>query len=151
MSLQNQEKLSQEIENKYQIKSSIEENKTYQILLVEDNIFNQKVALIILKKMGYQVSIANDGLEAINALETNNYDIVLMDMQMPNLDGLEATQRIQSANSNVKNPQIPIIAMTANAMQGDRERCLQVGMNDYVSKPINIDDLQAVLKKTLTS
>lgn len=151
MSLQNQEKLSQEIENKYQIKSSIEENKTYQILLVEDNIFNQKVASIILKKMGYQVSIANDGLEAINALEINNYDVVLMDMQMPNLDGLEATQRIRSANSNVKNPQIPIIAMTANAMQGDRERCLQVGMNDYVSKPINIDDLQAVLKKTLAS
>jgi PAS domain S-box-containing protein len=151
ISLQNQEQISQEIEKKYQIKSSIEENKTYHILLVEDNIFNQKVASILLKKMGYQVSVANDGLEAIKSLKSYNYDIVLMDMQMPNLDGLEATRQIRAANSQVKNPLIPIVAMTANAMQGDRESCLQAGMNDYVSKPINVDDLQAVLKKTLAS
>lgn len=151
ISLQNQEKISQEIENKYQIKTSVDKNKIYQILLVEDNIFNQKVASILLKKMGYQVSIANDGLEAIKSLELNDYDVVLMDMQMPNLDGLEATRRIRTATSQVRNPLIPIVAMTANAMQGDRESCLEAGMDDYISKPINVDDLQAVLKKTLNT
>ncbi|MEY3218907.1 MAG: hypothetical protein RIT27_264 [Pseudomonadota bacterium] len=146
-SLQNQKNETQF----YQISAVSNDQKTYRILLVEDNIFNQKVATILLKKMGYVVEVANDGLEAINALETKDYDVVLMDMQMPNIDGLEATQRIRAKNSSVRNPQIPIIAMTANAMQGDKERCLQSGMNDYISKPINVDDLQAILRKTLAS
>jgi len=151
ISLQNQAQISEEIENKYRIQSMVDQHKTYQTLLVEDNIFNQKVASILLKKMGYKVTLANDGIEAINLLKSNTYDIVFMDMQMPNMDGLEATRRIRATDSPVKNPHVPIIAMTANAMQGDRERCLNVGMNDYVSKPINIEDLRAVLKKTLTS
>jgi len=147
-SLQNQTNVAQE----YQIPVlSNTDEKTYRILLVEDNIFNQKVATIVLKKMGYVVDVANDGLEAINTLETMDYDVVLMDMQMPNVDGLEATRRIRMQTSTAKNPQIPIIAMTANAMQSDKERCLQAGMNDFISKPINVDDLQAVLNKTLLS
>lgn len=149
ISLENQEKNTKENEKKYQIQPNINKDKIYYILLVEDNVLNQKVATILLKKMGYEVEIANDGLEAINLLKSKDYDIVFMDMQMPNLDGLEATQRIRATGSDVKNPHVPIIAMTANALQGDRERCLAVGMNDYISKPIHIDDLQRVLKKIL--
>ncbi len=149
ISLQNESTISEEIDKKYQIQSMVEHNRKYRILLVEDNIFNQKVASILLEKMGYEVIVANDGFEAINCLKSNDYDMVFMDMQMPNLDGLEATRRIRASDSPVRNPHLPIIAMTANAMQEDRECCLEAGMNDYISKPINVDDLQTVLKKTL--
>jgi len=119
------------------------------ILLAEDNITNQLVAVGILKKLGLRADAVANGLEAVKALETVPYDLVLMDVQMPELNGIEATLRIRDPNSAVRNHQIPIIAMTANAMQGDREKCLEAGMNDYVSKPISPPALAEVLDKWL--
>jgi CheY-like chemotaxis protein len=113
------------------------------ILLAEDNPTNQKLAVIILGRLGYRADLAANGLEAWQALERQPYDVVLMDMQMPELDGLEATRRIRQELPALRQPHI--IAMTANAMQGDREACLAAGMNDYVSKPIRIEELVAAL------
>ncbi len=116
------------------------------ILLVEDNITNQQVALGILKKLGLKVDAVADGAEAVKALELIPYDLVLMDVQMPVMDGMEATRVIRSPESSVINHDIPIIAMTAHAMQGDREKCLATGMNDYVSKPVSSDTLAKALE-----
>ena len=120
------------------------------ILLAEDNITNQQVALGILKKLGLHVAdaVAN-GREAVDALKTLPYDLVLMDVQMPVMDGLEASRRIRGTQSAVCNHAIPIIAMTANAMQGDRDKCLEAGMDDYVAKPIAPQDLAEALEKWL--
>ena len=107
------------------------------ILLAEDNITNQIVAKGILKKFGYYVDAVANGLEAVRSLEKIPYDLVLMDLQMPELDGLEATRMIRNKASKVIHPDIPVIAMTANAMAGDREKCLNAGMNDYISKPVD--------------
>jgi len=105
-----------------------------QILLVEDNAVNQKVVLAILSKRGFHVDIAANGLEALSALQKGKYDLVLMDVQMPYMDGIEATRKIRS---ELRLTELPIIAMTAHAMTGDRERCIEAGMNDYASKPVN--------------
>jgi len=120
------------------------------ILLAEDNITNQQVAIGILKKLGIKTSdaVAN-GAEALKALEIIPYDLVLMDVQMPEMDGLEATRKIRNPKSAVKNHSVPIIAMTAHAMQGDRELCLEAGMDDYVTKPVSPQTLTAVLEKWL--
>ena len=107
------------------------------ILLAEDNITNQIVAKGFLEKLGYHVDAVANGIEAIRSLEKIPYDMVLMDLQMPELDGLEATRMIRNTASKVINPDIPVVAMTANAMAGDREKCLNAGMNDYVSKPVD--------------
>jgi CheY-like chemotaxis protein len=114
------------------------------ILLAEDNLVNQKLALRLLAKMGYRADVAADGLEAIQALERQPYDVILMDVQMPEMDGLEATRRICERWPVGVRPRI--IAMTANAMQGDREICLAAGMDDYVSKPIRVNELIQVLE-----
>ena len=119
------------------------------ILLVEDNPTNQQVALAILEKMGLEVEVANHGVQALQALATQPYDLVLMDVQMPEMDGFEATQRIRQAGSAVLNRRIPIVAMTAHAMQGDRERCLAAGMNDYVYKPVSPQALARALDRWL--
>ena len=119
------------------------------ILLAEDNITNQQVALGILKKLGLRADAVANGAEAVKALETIPYDLVLMDVQMPEMDGLEATRQIRNPQSAVPNHQIPIIAMTAHAMQGDRERCLEAGMNDYVTKPVAPQALAEALEKWL--
>lgn len=119
------------------------------ILLVEDNIINQKVAMLMLRKLGMQVDITADGQEALNALETIPYDLVLMDMQMPVMDGYDATRHIRNPKSAVLNHTVPIIAMTANAMAGDREKCLAAGMDGYVSKPVDPLALATELKKLL--
>jgi PAS domain S-box-containing protein len=117
------------------------------ILLAEDNVVNQQVALGILAKLGFNADTAANGREAIQALKTVPYDIVLMDVQMPEMDGLEATRAIRSGKTGVLNPRIPIIAMTAHALKGDRERCLEAGMDDYVSKPIAPQALAEALEK----
>ena len=111
-----------------------------QILLAEDNPVNQKVALRMLKRLGYEADIANNGVEVLEALEKQSYDLILMDMQMPEMDGLEATRQVVAKYAEPIRPYI--IALTANAMHGDRERCIAAGMNDYVSKPIRVEDLQ---------
>ncbi|MFI4911797.1 MAG: ATP-binding protein [Sedimentisphaeraceae bacterium JB056] len=119
------------------------------ILIAEDNIINQKVAISILEKLGVNADIAQTGLEAITALEKNDYELVLMDVQMPVLDGLKATEKIRKSKDKIKNPNLPIIAMTANAMDGDRKECLSIGMNDYISKPVTPKSLAEILKKWL--
>ena len=110
--------------------------RNVRVLLAEDNATNQMVALKILEKLGYRADAVADGREAIRALEMVPYDIVFMDVQMPVMDGLEATSAIRSGRTKTPDPQIPIVALTAHAMGGDRERCLAAGMNDYVTKPI---------------
>jgi PAS domain S-box-containing protein len=115
------------------------------ILLAEDNAVNQKLALRLLQGMGYRADVAGNGLEAIQSLERQRYDVVLMDVQMPEMDGLEASREI---NRRWKSEQRPrIVAMTANAMQGDRELCVAAGMDDYIAKPIRIPELVGALSK----
>jgi PAS domain S-box-containing protein len=121
------------------------ENLPLRILLVEDNAVNQKLALRLLEQMGYRADLAGNGLEAIQAVGRQKYDVVLMDVQMPEMDGLEASRRICARWPRGERPHI--VAMTANAMQGDRERCLAAGMDDYVSKPIRVNELVTALGK----
>jgi len=111
------------------------------ILLAEDNLVNQKLALMVLKKGKATVTLANNGQEALEQLAQEDFDLVLMDLQMPVLDGLEATRQVRAGAAGVRNPQIPIIAMTANAYKEDRSRCLEAGMNDFISKPFKKNTL----------
>ena len=115
------------------------ERHPLRILLAEDNVVNQKLALRLLSQMGYRADLASNGIEAIECIERQRYDVVLMDVQMPEMDGLEASRRITAKWPARERPRI--IAMTANAMQGDREECLAAGMDDYVTKPIRVDQL----------
>jgi CheY-like chemotaxis protein/HPt (histidine-containing phosphotransfer) domain-containing protein len=115
------------------------------ILLAEDNTVNQKLALRLLSQMGYRADLASNGLEALQAVERQAYDVVLMDVQMPEMDGLEATRQIRRRAEAGKQPWI--IAMTANAMQGDRELCIAAGMDDYLSKPVRVGELVAALER----
>ena len=119
------------------------------VLLAEDSIINQQVALSILKKLGLRADAVADGAEAVKALETIPYDLVLMDVQMPEMDGLVATRVIRDPGSAVRNHHVPIVAMTAHAMQGDLEKCLDAGMDDYVTKPVFPQSLVEVLRKWL--
>ncbi len=129
--------------------------KSTKILLVEDNPVNQTVALGMLGKAGYQVKVANNGAEALEMYEREHFDLILMDMQMPVMDGLEATRAIRNkemrrswiAQDDWK--PVPIVAMTANAMSGDRERCIESGMNNYIAKPLRSDDLYALIRRVL--
>lgn len=115
------------------------------VLLAEDNPVNQKLAVILLKRSGYSVDVVENGVQAVAAATSGQYDVVLMDVQMPELDGLEATRRIRQQEAEGKH--IPIIAVTAHALQGDRERCLDAGMDDYISKPIQQEELMATLER----
>jgi len=119
------------------------------ILLAEDSITNQMVAQGILNKLGLRADIAANGKEAVEALRTIPYDLVLMDLQMPEMDGLEATRIVRGAGSATKNCTIPIIAMTAHAMPGDRKICLDAGMDDYIAKPVTAAALSALIEKWL--
>jgi PAS domain S-box-containing protein len=119
---------------------------TTNLLLAEDNIFNQKVTLLMLEKLGLSADVANDGKEAVEALRKKHYDLVLMDMHMPEMDGLEATRTIRNPDSGVLNPHVPIAAMTANATKADYEKCFDAGMNGYLSKPVNIDELFSLIQ-----
>ncbi len=123
--------------------------KNLRLLLVEDNAINQNVALGVLEAIGLHADIANDGVEAIHTLsgapELNGFDLILMDCQMPEMDGYEATRNIRSGKAGERNKALPIIAMTANAMMGDKEKCLAAGMSDYLTKPIEQGDLKEML------
>ena len=112
------------------------------ILLAEDNLVNQKLATRLLEQMGYRIDLASNGQEALESVARQKYDVVLMDVQMPEMDGLEASRRI---NAEFPDTRPRIVAMTANAMQGDRERCLAAGMDDYIAKPIRVENLVAAL------
>jgi CheY-like chemotaxis protein len=116
----------------------------FRILLVEDNTINQKVARLILTRLGYQADVANNGLEALQAIVDRSYDLILMDCLMPEMDGFEATRRIRSTGA-----EIPIIAMTANAFAEDRAACLAAGMTDYLSKPVRESELDKKLQHYL--
>ncbi|MDR1922533.1 MAG: response regulator [Candidatus Adiutrix sp.] len=117
------------------------------ILLAEDSPVNQMVARGILKKMGHHIDVVNNGLEALDALKRNRYDLVLMDCQMPEMDGYEATRVVRDPAGGVLDQGIPIIAMTAHAMTGDKDKCLAAGMNDYIPKPIKLDHLRETLSR----
>ena len=131
----------------YSLKESFRKVK---ILLAEDNKVNQKLAIKVLENLGHSVEIAQSGLEAIESLKKKPYDLVLMDLQMPEMGGLEATQTIRNPSSGVIDPNIPIIAMTAHAMEEDKQKCLDAGMNGYISKPFKRETLQAEIEKQIS-
>lgn len=114
------------------------------ILMAEDNPINQRVGKLILQRAGYQIDLVGDGNEALEAHRSDPYDLILMDCQMPTMDGFEASRQIRSLKQQ---PQPVIIAVTANALVGERERCLSAGMDDYLSKPFQAEQLVAVVKK----
>jgi len=116
------------------------------ILLAEDHITNQKLALYTLEKLGYRTDVAGNGLEVLSALDRQAYDVILMDMQMPEMDGLEATRLIRGRSDGFHQPRI--IAMTANVTKDDQQACLDAGMDDYLAKPIRIEELIAALNKS---
>jgi CheY-like chemotaxis protein len=122
-------------------------DQSVRILLAEDNAINQMVARLMLKHAGFNVDLAKDGSEAVEAHSSNPYDVILMDCQMPGMDGWEATSRIRQ----LKQPQPFIIAVTANALVGDRERCLAAGMDDYLAKPFTAERLVMIVRKSIDS
>jgi signal transduction histidine kinase/CheY-like chemotaxis protein len=128
-----------------EIDGRLSERMPLRILLAEDNAVNQLLATRLLQKMGYRADVAGNGLEVLEALKQLRYDVILMDVQMPEMDGLETTRRIRQQWTGEHSPRI--IAMTANAIQGDREKCIAAGMDDYVSKPIQIAILQTALER----
>ena len=117
------------------------------VLLAEDNQINQQVALKMLENFGYRAQTAETGKEVLALMEKRAFDLVLMDIQMPEMDGYEATQQIRAAACGQGNKDVPIIAMTANAMKGDEETCLRAGMNDYIAKPVDPEELRKKLDK----
>ena len=125
-------------------------NKPLSILVVEDNLLNQKVVCASLKKMGFIPDVAENGSVAIEKYISNHYDLIIMDIQMPVMDGLEATLKIREIeNSDINRKRIPIVALTANAMKEDREKCIAIGMDDYMSKPFKFNELSSILARIL--
>ena len=122
---------------------------SHRLLLVDDNRDNLALLRLFLENAQYGIDEAVNGNEAVERFAAATYSLVLMDLEMPLVDGYEATRRIRAADSTVRNPAIPIIAMTASAMQGDRERCLDCGMNDYLAKPVSFGALAEVLERWL--
>jgi len=123
-------------------------SRSLRILVAEDNVVNQKLAQRLLQKRGHTVRVANNGKEALDLLERESFDLVLMDVQMPQMGGFEATARIRAAEEGTGR-HMPIIALTAHAMTGDRERCLEAGMDAYVSKPIQEKELRLAIESVL--
>jgi CheY-like chemotaxis protein len=121
-------------------------SRVLRVLLAEDNLVNQKLIATVLHKQGHSVVVAENGDEAVAAVERQSFDVILMDVQMPQKDGLEATVAIREAE-RVSGAHVPIVALTAHAMKGDEEKCLQAGMDDYLTKPLNIASLRATLEK----
>jgi len=124
--------------------SDIIRNRNVKVLLAEDNPVNQRLAIRVLEKMGYNVTLAENGIQAVAATEKQNFDLVLMDVQMPEMGGFEATARIREQGKS-----LPILAMTAHAIQGYREKCLRAGMDGYISKPIHVETLRKTLEEVL--
>ena len=118
------------------------------ILLVEDNLLNQRIVTFSLKKFNHEVTIANNGLEAVQIFRTNKFDVILMDIMMPVMDGLEATIQIrEDEKNNNSDSRTPIIALTANTMDNDRDTCISYGMDDFMSKPFDIEKLNVIFSE----
>jgi CheY-like chemotaxis protein len=132
-----------------EVVGKLAERVPLRILVAEDNRINQKVALKLLERIGYRADVAANGVEALHALERQAYDVVLMDVQMPEMDGLAATRAIRERWPGAAGPRV--VAMTANAMRDDREACLAAGMDDFVSKPVVLAQLAAVLERCGTT
>jgi CheY-like chemotaxis protein len=116
------------------------------ILLVEDNPVNQKLAQRAIEKMGHSITLAGNGVRAVEACTSGRFDLILMDLQMPEMDGIEATARIREAEQGTGR-HTPIIAMTAHAMHGDRDQCIRAGMDDYISKPVDLHALARMIER----
>lgn len=129
---------------------SPEERSKFKILMVEDNAVNQRIGSALLRRAGYSCEIANHGKEALSLLDRISFDLVLMDCQMPVLDGYEATRRWRASEQSTNRPRLPVIAMTANAMAGDREKCLDAGMDDYLPKPVVSKDMYVMIDSWLS-
>jgi CheY-like chemotaxis protein len=125
-------------------------SRRFRILLAEDNLVNQRLAVRMLEKMGHQVVVAQTGQEALHSLRSEKFDLVLMDVQMPEMDGFAATREIRRREQGGQE-HVSVIAMTAHAMKGDRESCLEAGMDDYLAKPINREELQQVIERAMKS
>jgi len=122
--------------------------ESLKILLVEDNILNQRVVTFSLKKYNHEVTIANNGLEAVELFRDHKFDVILMDLMMPVMDGLEATVKIREEEEmNNSDKRIPIIAITANTMDNDRDKCISYGMDDFMSKPFDIEKLHDIFSE----
>jgi CheY-like chemotaxis protein len=127
---------------------SLSPHRRLRVLLVEDNLVNQKVASRLLEKQGHSVQVAENGREALEAIDEGEFDLVLMDVQMPEMDGFATTAAIRQREAS-SGRRLPIVALTANAMQGDRERCLGAGMDGYVAKPVEIEVLLREMAEVL--
>ena len=136
---------SRPLVTRHSLKEAREQNRL-RVLVADDNETNQMVAVQILRRLGYHAEVAGNGSEALEAFRTLPFDLILMDCQMPQMDGYEATRAIRESERG-SDRRIPIIAATANAMRGDREKCLAAGMDDYLTKPVKLDDLKAVLER----
>jgi CheY-like chemotaxis protein len=134
-----------EVVNQPTLSAAFAKKYPLKILLADDNMTNQKLAVRILNKLGYEPEIATNGVEVLEKVSQQTYEVILMDVQMPEMDGLEATRRLRLSYPGSG---LVIIAMTANAMQGDKEECLSAGMNDYLSKPLKLEALVNLLEKT---
>nr|MDA3870925.1 response regulator [Candidatus Neomarinimicrobiota bacterium] len=148
----NEKKEREKSEKKVAIRGEVKEQhkENIKILIVEDNYASRFIASNFVREYGYEVKSVENGKDAINALKEDSYDIVLMDIQMPKMDGVESFNKIRDKSSKVLNPEIPIIALTAHAMNGDREKYKSAGMDDYISKPIDKEELKRVLDKWST-
>ena len=135
-------------EDELEVREAKPASGPFRILLAEDNLVNQRLAVRILEKMGHQVAVALTGQEALNALRAEKFDLVLMDVQMPEMDGFAATREIRRIEQG-RQKHLPVIAMTAHAMKGDRETCLEAGMDDYIAKPINREELRLVIERVM--
>jgi CheY-like chemotaxis protein len=133
---------------RYSLRDGREPSASLRILLAEDNAVNQRLASRLMEKRGHSVVVAGNGREALEALEKESFDLVFMDVQMPVMDGFEATAAIRKKEGAVGN-RVPIVALTAHAMKGDREKCLAVGMDGYLTKPIRPQELDEILKTYL--
>jgi two-component system, sensor histidine kinase and response regulator len=141
----NVKKPSQPIVTRYSLRE--DKKLKLKIMMVEDNILNQKLGLKIIEKFGYRATVVSNGKEAVKFLSEQDFDLVFMDISMPVMGGYEATTVIRDPSSIVRNHQVPIIAMTAHAMKGDREKCLEAGMNDYIAKPIKPSEIIGIIEK----
>jgi CheY-like chemotaxis protein len=135
-------------EGKAQVSEVKPASSQFRILLAEDNLVNQRLAVRMLERMGHRAVVALTGQEALNALRTEKFDLVLMDVQMPEMDGFAATREIRRSEQG-RQKHIPVIAMTAHAMKGDRETCLEAGMDDYIAKPVNREELRQVIERVM--